>query len=85
MNRERLLHKYAHVGCPAARYEDNCAHPDDCADNGRCLDLGPDPFALKSDLGTLKCPSEQYGRDKTPAPYSGLTGSISLNERTGED
>lgn len=42
--RERLAYKYAHVGCPAAQYEDNCAHPGRCADNGRCLDLGPSPF-----------------------------------------
>jgi hypothetical protein len=39
--RDRLLYKYAHVGCPAAHMEDNCAHPDRCADNGRCLDLAP--------------------------------------------
>lgn len=35
----RLYYKYAHVGCPAAKYEDNCGHPDLCAENGRCLDL----------------------------------------------
>ena len=39
-----LLHKYSHVGCPAAHMEDNCAHPAECAENGRCLDLGPSPF-----------------------------------------
>jgi hypothetical protein len=38
-NRLWLLYKYAHVGCPAARYEDNCTHPDRCADNGGCLGL----------------------------------------------
>lgn len=41
---DRLYYKYAHIGCPAAHMEDNCAHPDRCADNGRCLDLGPNPF-----------------------------------------
>lgn len=40
----RLYFKYSHIGCPAARMEDNCAHPDRCAGNGRCLDLGPSPF-----------------------------------------
>ena len=34
-----LLYKYSHVGCPAARYEDNCSRPGECAENGRCLDL----------------------------------------------
>lgn len=38
---QRLLYKYAHVGCPAAHYEDNCDRPSDCAWNGRCLDLAP--------------------------------------------
>lgn len=36
---QHLLYKYAHVGCPAARYEDNCEHPARCAENGRCLEL----------------------------------------------
>jgi hypothetical protein len=36
---DRLHYKYSHIGCPAARYEDNCAHPDRCADNGKCLEL----------------------------------------------
>lgn len=35
----RLHYKYSHIGCPAAHMEDNCAHPDQCADNGRCLRL----------------------------------------------
>jgi hypothetical protein len=39
MQHERLLYKYAHIGCPDAGYEDNCAHPNDCAEAGRCLDL----------------------------------------------
>lgn len=43
-NWHTLYHKYSHIGCPAARYDDNCAHPDRCADNGRCLDLGPNPM-----------------------------------------
>lgn len=38
---QHLLHKYSHVGCPEAHYEDNCAHPAKCAENGRCLDLKP--------------------------------------------
>lgn len=38
---KNLLHKYSHVGCPAARYEDNCDRPGACAENGRCLDLPP--------------------------------------------
>lgn len=42
--RQHLLYKYSHIGCPAAHYEDNCAHPDRCANNGKCLDLGPNPF-----------------------------------------
>lgn len=37
---QRLLYKYSHIGCPAARYEDNCDRPARCAENGRCLDLG---------------------------------------------
>lgn len=37
-----LLHKYSHVGCPAAQMEDNCVHPGRCAENGRCLNLQPD-------------------------------------------
>ncbi len=37
--RQHLLHKYSHCGCPAVRMEDNCAHPDRCAENGRCLQL----------------------------------------------
>ncbi len=41
---QRLYYKYSHIGCPAAQMEDNCAHPDRCAENGRCLDLGPSPF-----------------------------------------
>ena len=44
MSYDRLYYKYSHVGCPAAHMEDNCAHPDRCAENGRCLDLGPNPF-----------------------------------------
>jgi hypothetical protein len=40
---QQLLYKYTHVGCPAARYEDNCEHPSKCAENGRCLDLKPWP------------------------------------------
>lgn len=39
----RLQFKYAHIGCPEAHYEDTCPHPDDCAENGRCLDLPPLP------------------------------------------
>lgn len=39
--RSRLLYKYTHVGCPAAHMEDNCANPERCADNGRCLHLAP--------------------------------------------
>lgn len=39
----RLYIKYSSVGCPAAQYEDNCAHPDRCAENGRCLNLAPLP------------------------------------------
>lgn len=35
----RLLWKYTHVGCPAARYEDICTHPAECADNGRCDEI----------------------------------------------
>lgn len=45
---DRLRYKYAHIGCPAAKYEDNCAHPDECAENGRCKDLAEPrsaPFA----------------------------------------
>jgi hypothetical protein len=34
-----LFYKYSHVGCPAVRYEDNCDHPGDCAEFGRCLEL----------------------------------------------
>lgn len=36
---ERLAYKYAHIGCPDAGYEDNCAHPNDCAEAGHCIDL----------------------------------------------
>lgn len=38
---QMLLHKYSHIGCPAAHMEDNCAHPAECAENGRCRDLAP--------------------------------------------
>jgi hypothetical protein len=34
--RDRLFHRYAHVGCPGAQMEDVCARPDDCADAGCC-------------------------------------------------
>lgn len=45
----RLYYKYAHIGCPAAQMEDNCPHPDRCACNGRCLDLGPNPMDRSAD------------------------------------
>lgn len=48
-NWDKLYYKYSHIGCPAAHYEDNCAHPDRCADNRRCLELGPNPFERKAD------------------------------------
>jgi len=35
----RAMHKYSHVGCPGARYEDNCEHPAECALRGRCREL----------------------------------------------
>jgi len=35
----RLSQKYAHIGCPAARFEDNCPHPGDCAEYGCCIQL----------------------------------------------
>ena len=38
---EQLYYKYSHIGCPHAHMEDNCAHPDRCADNGKCIDLPP--------------------------------------------
>jgi len=34
---DQLLHKYAHVGCPACQYDDNCGHPAACAEHGGCL------------------------------------------------
>jgi len=49
MDRDRLYFKYSHIGCPAAKMEDNCAHPDRCADNGRCLGLPPLPNFEKVD------------------------------------
>lgn len=60
---ERLYYKYAHVGCPAARMEDNCAHPDRCAENGRCIDLGPDPF--------VKNPPTEAEADREASLYGG--------------
>lgn len=48
----RLYIKYSRVGCPAARYEDNCAHPDLCAENGRCVDLGPHPMDKEASDGS---------------------------------
>lgn len=37
VNWHRLHYKYSHVGCPGFHMEDNCPHPDRCADNGCCL------------------------------------------------
>lgn len=53
-NWSRLYYKYSHIGCPAAHMEDNCAHPDRCADNGRCIDLGPNPFAKNFGDGEIE-------------------------------
>jgi hypothetical protein len=34
-----FYHKFSHIGCPGCGYEDNCAHPWDCASKGRCRDI----------------------------------------------
>jgi hypothetical protein len=36
---EKALYRYAHIGCPGAKYEDVCAHPAECALRGRCKEL----------------------------------------------
>lgn len=56
---QRLLYKYAHVGCPACHYEDNCDRPAECAENGRCLDLPNTGGPSESQPGRGYCKPDQ--------------------------